>query len=82
MKLLHELRAFRAVADAVIDADGDFHAVADAERAVFLDDRHFLRRADGENARFRRVDDGEEMLDAVRAQVADGEGAAGNIVRA
>src|SRR5947209_550712 len=73
---LEELRAGRAVNDAVVAGHRDAHQLADDDLAV-ADDRAGRHRADGEDGGLRRVDDRRELVYAEHAEVADGEGRAG-----
>src|SRR6478752_9091659 len=78
---LEELRADRAIDDAVVAAHRDAHAVADHRLAVH-DDELLLARPDGEDARLGRVDDRGELIDAEHAEVAHRERRAGELLGA
>src|SRR5690606_11371799 len=82
LDLVEELRAFRAVADAVIYADRRAHDRAHADRPIFQHNRLLRRRTNRQNTGFRRVDDRREVLDVERAEVADAEGAVYHILSA
>ena len=73
---LEELRSRRSVDRPVIAAHGDAHALPNFQGAIH-DDRFFLNAANGENPRFRRVDDRGELVDAEHAEVRYGECCAG-----
>src|SRR5436190_17570672 len=72
---LQELRAQRAVDDAMIDRERAAHHVADHHLALAHDDA-LLADADREDHRLRRIDDGGELLDPEHAEVGDRESAA------
>src|SRR4051812_37831541 len=74
------LRADGAIDDAVIRAQPDGHALADDDLVLRVDDRFFHDRADGDDEGLRRVNDRGEALDAVAAEVRDGDRAAGVFV--
>src|SRR5215218_2721324 len=76
---LEELRAHRAVDDAVIAAHRDAHAVAHDGLAIH-DDELLLARADREDARLGWVDDRGELVDAEHAEVAHRERRAGELL--
>src|SRR3954465_1842777 len=71
-----ELGAVRSVEDAVVAHERDRHRVARGDAAAIVNHRAFLERADREDRRLRRVDDGREAVDPVHPQVRDGERAA------
>src|SRR5436309_2054175 len=73
---LEELRAGRAVNDAVVAGHRDSHQLAHDDLAV-ADDRPGRHRADGEDGGLRRVDDRRELVYAEHAEVAYREGRAG-----
>ena len=61
----------------MVAAQGDLHLVDGLETAFLLwrGDQCWLRGADREDTRLRRVDNGREVGNAVHAQIGDGEGA-------
>src|SRR5579884_2799588 len=68
-----------AVNGAVVAGERDLHAVAYHYLPIFHDGRG-SDRSDGQDGRFGRVNDGGEALHVVHAQVADGEGAAAQVI--
>ena len=66
------------VDNAVVRAEGDLHDLHGLEAMLLFGCRHqpCLRRADSEDTRLGRVDDGGEVVDAVHSEVGDGEGSA------
>src|SRR5690349_17576347 len=59
---LHELRSLRAVGDAVIGADGGFHAPAHTKCAICEYDGHLSCRTNCDNRGGGWVDDGDEVI--------------------
>ncbi len=78
--LREELRGVGAVEDAVVAGERELHHRAHDDLAV-ADHGPRLERADGEDRRLRRVDHRDEALDAVHAEVGDGERAARELGR-
>src|SRR5688572_10654240 len=81
-----ELREVRgangAIYDPVIAAKTDPHALAGDNGSLVIHNRDIADAADAEDRRLRRIDDGGELIHAVRAEIADGNRAAGELVRA
>src|SRR5438094_5259011 len=81
LDLGHELRRGLAVEHSMVDGQRHAHDLAGHDPAV-LDDRHVLDGAYSEDRRLRGVDDRDELVDAIHAQVGDREGRAGEVVLA
>ncbi len=75
-----ELGGVGAVEDPVVARQRQPHDVADDDLAV-AHDRRRRHRADGQDRRLRRVDHGDEALDAEHAEVGDRERARGQLRR-
>ena len=75
MTVRRKSAAIGAVDRAVVAREGHRHHRPGDERPVARD-RPLLDRADGEDRRLRRVEDGDELLHAVHAEVGDRERAA------
>src|SRR6266511_3597226 len=79
LQLAQELGGFRPVDRAVIAGESEGHQRPGDELAL-LEHRPLLDRADREDCDLRRVEDGDELLDAVHAEVGDRERAALEVV--
>src|SRR6266851_7467119 len=80
LDFLQELRRGHPIEDPVIDRERDAHPLAGHHQAVF-DDRLVFDRADRQDARIGRVDDGGELVDVVHPEVRDAEGVAEVVLR-
>src|SRR3990172_5157482 len=75
-----ELRPFGSVDRAVVARERQCKSWDDQQVTVY-DERPVLDRADGEDRNLRRIEDGDELLDAVHAEIRDRERAIGEIVK-
>src|SRR5438270_784500 len=80
LDLAQELGALRAVAHAVVGGERDGHQLARDDLAV-ADSRLVLHRADAEDRGLSGLDDRDQRLDAVHAEVADRERALAHLRR-
>ncbi len=62
----------RAIDNSMIAAQRDCHALADDNLILRIHDGFLHNRAHRQNRRLRWIDDGEELLNAIRAQIRDG----------
>ena len=81
LELVDEAPAESPVNDTVIAGKRHLHDPGDLERIIIVDDNGLGHLTDGKNRRARRVDDGGELLHTKGAEVADGEGCPGVLVR-
>ena len=65
----------------MIAAESNAHAVADLDLVTAVDHGLLDDGSDRENGGLGRIHDGAELLDAIGAEVGDGDGAAGNKAR-
>ena len=80
LQLLEELRAVGTVDDAVVEGAGDCHLVDRLEGAA-VPHRLYPDAAHSQDAALRRVDDGDELIHVIHAQVGDGDAAAAHVRR-